>query len=171
LNYGLVKSTRAAAFAEKMERLNFAREQLKQMTTTPNEAAAKGLPVNQDGVSRSLFDLLGYPSISWQDLTAHWPALNVIDQKTAEIVGIDAQYAVYLDRQLKDIASFRRDEALEIPSEFDFDGLAGLSTELKTKLKKQQPKSLGAAARLEGMTPAATTLILAHLKKRSRKTA
>ena len=89
----------------------------------------------------------------------------------AEQLAVDARYAVYLKRQELDIAAFRKDEGIVIPDGFAFAALPGLSTELRQKLERHRPASLGQAARLDGMTPAALMLLLAHLKKGARRRA
>ena len=91
-----------------------------------------------------------------------------LDAKIAEQLAVDARYAVYLKRQEIDIAAFRKEESIAIPHDFAFGGIAGLSNELRQKLERDRPASLGQAARLDGMTPAALLLLLAHLKKGSR---
>ena len=168
---GLVGSARWQMFEQVQGRRDAARHLLESTVITPAEAQRRGLPVNQDGVRRSLFDLLAYPDISWGQLAGEWPELAQVSPDIAESVATDAQYSVYLQRQAADIAAFRRDEHVSIPADFDFAALAGLSAELTQKLISQRPKSLGAASRIEGMTPAATTLLLAHIKKDARRTA
>ena len=136
---------------------------------TPSEAQKKGLPVNQDGIRRSAFDLLSYPNVTYEMLTKIWPELDGIDQGIAEQVATDALYAVYLDRQMADIEALKRDEALRIPDSFDYEAIVGLSNEVKQKLIDIRPATLGQASRMDGITPAALTLILSHLKRGSQK--
>ncbi len=138
---------------------------LASLALTPDEAAKFGLSINRDGRKRSAFDLLSYPEVDVARLTAIWPEIARIDRDIAEQLAVDARYAVYVKRQEIDIASFRKDEAIAIPAEFAFAALPGLSTELRQKLDRHRPASLGQAARLDGMTPAALMLLLAHLKK------
>jgi tRNA uridine 5-carboxymethylaminomethyl modification enzyme len=164
---GLVGGRRAAAFAEKSRKLAEARTLARSLTLTPNEAARHGLHVNRDGVRRSAFELLTYPDVDMARLGAIWSELAAIDRFVAEQIEIDARYSVYLERQDADIAAFRRDEAVGLPEELDYGGLAGLSNELREKLDTVRPATLGQAARIEGMTPAALTLLLAEAKRRS----
>ena len=166
---GCVSTTRREAFEDKMARIATARELLTRLTMTPSEAQKKGLPVNQDGIRRSAFDLLSYPNVTFEGLTDIWPELKDIDPAIAEQVATDALYAVYLDRQMADIEALKRDEALSIPDGFDYEAIIGLSNEVRQKLIDIRPATLGQASRMDGMTPAALTLILSHLKRQSQK--
>jgi len=165
---GCVGSERAEAFDAKSKALGDGEALLKSLTLTPNEAAKRGLTVNRDGRKRSAFDLLAYPDIDLATLARIWPEISAVDAKIAEQLAVDARYAVYLERQKIEIAAFRKEEGIAIPHNFAFAGIAGLSTELRLKLERDRPASLGQAARLDGMTPAALLLLLAHLKKGSR---
>ncbi len=166
---GFVSEARRVAFEARMDRIAETRDLLKRLTVTPSEAQKKGLPVNQDGIRRSAFDLLSYPDVSFQALSDVWPELKSVDKDIAEQVATDALYAVYLDRQKADIDALKRDEALGIPDGFDYEAIVGLSNEVKQKLAGVRPATLGQASRMDGMTPAALTLILSHLKRRGRK--
>lgn len=162
---GCVSPARQKAYEEKMARISAARNLLQRLTVTPSEAQKKGLPVNQDGIRRSAFDLLSYPDMTFGRLTAIWPELAEVDAGIAEQVATDALYAVYLDRQKADVDALKRDEALGIPDGFDYEAITGLSNEIRQKLTDLRPATLGQASRMDGMTPAALTLILSHLKR------
>jgi tRNA uridine 5-carboxymethylaminomethyl modification enzyme len=162
---GCVGAERQAAFAAKSRRLAEGEALLRSLTLTPDQAAKSGLSINRDGRKRSAFELLAYPDVGLARLASIWPELTRFDAKIAGQLAVDARYAVYLARQEMDIASFRKDEAIAIPQDFVFAALPGLSTELRQKLERHRPASLGQAARLDGMTPAALMLLLAHLKK------
>jgi tRNA uridine 5-carboxymethylaminomethyl modification enzyme len=162
---GCVGAERRAAFAAKTKRLAAGEELLRRLSLTPDEAAKHGLSINRDGRKRSAFDLLSYPEISIARLAAIWPETGALDPDIAEQLAVDARYAVYVRRQEEDIAAFRKDESIAIPEDFVFAALPGLSTELRQKLERHRPASLGQAARLDGMTPAALMLLLAHVKK------
>ena len=168
LEIGCVSERRRVAFETKLAALKEASELLKTLTITPAEASRKGLPVNQDGIRRSAFDLLSYPDMTFERLVDVWSELETIDPAVAEQVSIDALYAVYLERQAADIEALKRDEALAIPQDFDFTALVGLSNEVKQKLDVVRPATLGQASRMDGMTPAALTLILSHLKRQKK---
>ncbi|WP_422041097.1 tRNA uridine-5-carboxymethylaminomethyl(34) synthesis enzyme MnmG [Roseibium sp.] len=166
---GIVSELRSTAFAAKMASISAARDLLKMLSVTPSEAQKKGLPVNQDGIRRSAFDLLSYPNVTYEMLTKVWPELEELDPAVTEQVATDALYAVYLDRQLADIDALKRDEALKIPDGFDYEAIVGLSNEVKQKLVDIRPATLGQASRMDGITPAALTLILSHLKRQSQR--
>ena len=166
---GCVGETRRRSFDAKTERLAAGAELLCRLTLTPNEAAKAGLAINRDGRKRSAFDLMSYPEIDLARLTQIWPEIGSLNPAIADQLAIDARYAVYIARQAMDVAAFRKDEAIAIPADFSYDALPGLSNELRQKLTRQKPASLGQAARLDGMTPAALMLLLAHVKKGVKK--
>jgi tRNA uridine 5-carboxymethylaminomethyl modification enzyme len=165
LEIGCVGERRAAHYRARQDALAGARALLSAHSLTPNEAARFGLTLNRDGVRRDAFQLLSYPDIDWARLAAIWPALAAVPAAVASRLETDATYAVYLDRQAADIAAHRRDEGILLDADLDFDGLPGLSNELRTKLKAVRPHTLGQAARMEGMTPAAITLLAGHARR------
>ncbi|GAJ95707.1 tRNA uridine-5-carboxymethylaminomethyl(34) synthesis enzyme MnmG [Rhizobium rhizogenes] len=165
LTIGCVGSARADRFGNYMEKLEWARAQLKALSVTPSEAEKAGLHLNKDGQRRTAYDLLSYPEHSIDSLSGLWPKLRAIDRRVVEAVEIEAAYAVYMDRQTSDIVQVRREEERLIPQDFDFSILSGLSNELKQKLAKAQPKNIAQASRIDGMTPAAISLLLVHLRK------
>ncbi|TDI59834.1 MAG: tRNA uridine-5-carboxymethylaminomethyl(34) synthesis enzyme MnmG, partial [Alphaproteobacteria bacterium] len=118
---------------------------------------------------RNAYELLAYPDIPFDRLKAIWPALGQIEPAIAEQVCIDARYAVYLERQKSDIEALRRDEALEIPASVDYGAISGLSNEVRDQLEIVRPVTLAQAGRIEGVTPAALTLLLAHVKRRHKR--
>lgn len=162
---GLVSSQRAAAFHVKQAAIADGISRLKAVSLTPNEAGGHGIAIKKDGRRRSGFELLSYKDVTLEMLTKIWPEIGAIETETARQVVTEARYAVYLERQEADIAALRKDEALTIPAGFDYDGIAGLSTELKLKLQRHKPDSLAQAGRIDGMTPAALMLLLAHIKR------
>jgi tRNA uridine 5-carboxymethylaminomethyl modification enzyme len=166
---GCVGSARAASYAAKACELADGESLLKRLTLTPSEAGNAGLAVNRDGRKRTAFELLSYPDIDLARLRSVWPKIGNLAPRIAAQLSVDARYAVYLARQDSDIASFRKDEGIAIPPAFAFASIAGLSTELRQKLERHRPASLGQAARLDGMTPAALLLLLAHLKKGAQR--
>ena len=165
IKLGCVGEKRATAFATKAEKLAEARQIMAAQTLTPNAAVGHGLKVNLDGRRRSAADLLSYETIGFDDLAAVWPELKAFSAEVREQVEIDAQYAGYLDRQEADILSFRKDEALTLPADLDYDAIPGLSNEVRAKLSAAKPATLGQAARLDGMTPAALTILLKVVRK------
>jgi len=162
--WGCVGSTRARAFAEKMDALDAARERLAATTVTPNAAEAFGWSLNRDGVRRSALELLGHPEIGGGKVLAAWPELADLRADVLEQLEIESRYAGYLDRQARDIEAFRRDEALTLPENIPYAEIGGLSNEVVTKLQAARPATLGAAARISGVTPAAVTALLRFVK-------
>ncbi|WP_342108564.1 tRNA uridine-5-carboxymethylaminomethyl(34) synthesis enzyme MnmG [Methylobacterium sp. SI9] len=171
IDLGCVGAARAAHFAASQQALDTARTRLDSLTLTPSQAASHGISLNRDGIRRSAFQLLAYPEIEWRDLAAIWPDLAAVPPLVADRLKTDATYAVYLDRQNADIAAFRRDEAVRLPASLDYAAISGLSNEMRTKLETVRPGTLGQAARIEGVTPAALTLLAAHARRGERVTA
>jgi tRNA uridine 5-carboxymethylaminomethyl modification enzyme len=167
IDWGIVSAKRAATFHVKQAALEAATTMVTSRTLTPSQAAKAGLQVNQDGVVRSGFDLMRYPDVNWTRLSVIWPELVVVDAKIAHQVEIDAKYAMFLARQDDDVLAFRRDEALALPEVLDYAAIPSLSSELKSKLALARPATLGAAARVQGITPAALTALLAYVRKRA----
>lgn len=165
IQLGCVETERAEKFTRYSTAVAATIRELQEKVVTPNEAQAKGIAVNQDGRRRSALELLAYPDMSLPQLAQIWPELLTLDPKIAEAVEIHATYAVYMDRQNADIAATKRDEERRIPADFDFSALSGLSNELKQKLEKARPVNLAQAAKLDGMTPAAISLLIAYLNK------
>jgi tRNA uridine 5-carboxymethylaminomethyl modification enzyme len=166
--FGCVGPSRRSRHASKMAALEAARDFARSVSLTPNEADRHGLALNKDGQRRSAFELLSYPNISIADLAKIWPRFGDLPPKIAEQVEIDAKYDVYLSRQAADIAAYRRDESLELPDGLDYSQLRGLSNEVRQKLDAARPRTIGQAARMDGITPAALTLLVAHLKRNGR---
>lgn len=171
LAVGCVGSARRAAFGDKDMALTAGRGLVRSLQATPAELLRMGLPVNQDGVRRSAADLLRYPDVDLGVLTRVWPELGEITADVAEQLEIDGKYAGYLDRQEADIRAFRKDESLALPDDLDVDTIGSLSTEIRSKLRQVRPATLGAAARIPGMTPAALVALLRHVKRRDAKVA
>ena len=165
---GCVGATRRSRHASKMAALEAARDFAHSVSLTPNEADRHGLALNKDGQRRSAFELLSHPNIGIADLAKIWPRFADLPPKIAEQVEIDAKYDVYLSRQAADIAAYRRDESLELPDGLDYSQLSGLSNEVRQKLNAMRPRTIGQAARMDGITPAALTLLVAHLKRNGR---
>ncbi|MNL36828.1 tRNA uridine 5-carboxymethylaminomethyl modification enzyme MnmG [compost metagenome] len=165
LEKGLVGEAREAAYRQKSAALKAGRALLNTPSASPNEARKAGLMVNEDGKRRTAFDLLSYPDIEIDDLTRLWPQLGDIPISIMDQVSIDAQYAVYLDRQKADIESVRRDEQRVIPDGLDYTSIPGLSMELRQKLEQHRPQTIAQAQAMDGMTPAAITLLLAVIRR------
>lgn len=162
---GCVGSERAAAYGQKAKALKEARDFADSVSLTPKEAEHHGIALNKDGQRRTAFTMLSYPDIAMTDLAKVWPPLGDLPAKIAEQIEIDAKYAVYLTRQASDVASYRRDESFTLPEDLDYGSIVGLSNEAKQKLIKARPRTIGHAAKLDGMTPAALTLVIATVKR------
>jgi tRNA uridine 5-carboxymethylaminomethyl modification enzyme len=165
LALGCVGAERAERYAIKDEALRSARLQADQLTLTPQEAGRQGLYVKADGQRRSLKHLLAYPEFSFEALTQVWPQIAQWSPDVREQVEIDATYSGYLDRQTADVEAFRRDENLTLPADLNYVLVGGLSNEVREKLIRVQPQTLGQAARIEGVTPGALTALLAHVRR------
>ncbi len=165
IELGLVGPARAAHHAARQDRLATAREMAHALAITPTAAERHGLLLNRDGQRRTAYELLAHPGMSVARLAEVWPELAGLDRATAEALEIEALYAVYLRRQEADIAAFRRDESLAIPADFDYQAVPGFSNEVRQRLARIRPATLGQAARIEGVTPTAVTLLLAHVRR------
>jgi tRNA uridine 5-carboxymethylaminomethyl modification enzyme len=162
---GCVGTVRQRQFEAKLMALQAARALADSLSITPNEAAKHGISLNHDGQRRTAFGLLSYPTFGLSELARIWPQFASLDPKIASQLEIDAKYAVYLDRQTADIASYRRDESFELPEELDYAALKGLSNEIRQKLQALRPTTIGQAGRIDGITPAALTLLVAHVRR------
>lgn len=165
---GCVGSARTLHHRAKMDALNAARVLSKSLTITPNEAIKHGLSLNRDGQRRSAFELMAYADIGWSLVRAIWPQLSAIDPVIAAHLEIDAKYDVYLERQSADVEAFRRDEGMVL-SDVDYQQVPGLSNEVRAKLEKARPFTVGQAGRIDGMTPAALGILAAYLRREARK--
>ncbi|AMY03106.1 tRNA uridine-5-carboxymethylaminomethyl(34) synthesis enzyme MnmG [Mesorhizobium ciceri] len=161
---GIASAQRMQRYGQVMQSLDEARELAKSLTMTPNEAARHGLEINRDGVRRSGYELLSYPDVDVAWLGRIDSRFAAIDSKTAERLETEAKYSVYLDRQKTDVAQIRHEESRLIPETVDFAGVPGLSNELKQKMQARRPRSIADAQRMEGMTPAALAIIVAHVR-------
>jgi len=166
---GCVGAKRRRQHETKMAALAAARDFARSVSLTPSEADRYGLTLNKDGQRRSAFELLSHPNIGTAELATIWPQFGDLPPKIAEQLEIDAKYDVYLSRQAADIAAYRRDEGLELPPGLDYSQIGGLSIEVRQRLSSTRPRTISQAARMDGITPAALTLLVAHLKRNSRR--
>ncbi|TMV83053.1 tRNA uridine-5-carboxymethylaminomethyl(34) synthesis enzyme MnmG [Thioclava sp. BHET1] len=168
IELGCVGEVRRSAFEQKMEDMARLRDRLQALSITPRELAANGVRINPDGGRRTGYELLAFPDLTFSDIEPFSPDLAKADPVIREQVSRDALYVTYIDRQARDVAAMKRDESHVIPEDFDYAELQGLSNELKMKLSAVRPATLAQAGRVEGMTPAAITLILARLRTEAR---
>ena len=169
IELGCASGERIEVFQRKLNALTLVKEQLSSELYTPKELQAAGLSVNQDGSRRTGFQVLAFPDISFEDLIPLNPSLTDTPLEVRRQIERDALYATYIERQKKEIDLLKKDEGLRIPGDFDFASLSGLSNELKTKISAARPETMAQAARIDGMTPAALTLILARVKRGAGK--
>ena len=168
---GCVRSVRAGAFEAKRNALTRVRVRMRALDLTPNEAQKHGIAIRLDGTRRNALELLGLPEVDFGVLERIWPELAALTPEISEQLQIDAQYAGYLGRQETDILAFRRDEGMILPDTLDYAAVQGLSTEVRQKLAAIRPATLGQAARIDGITPAALTLVLTHVRSRAKRVA
>jgi tRNA uridine 5-carboxymethylaminomethyl modification enzyme len=169
ITIGCVGNERSQKHRTKMADLEAARAMADSLSLTPSEGAKHGLSLRKDGQRRTAFELLSYPEIAVADLARIWPALGARGAKISEQLEIDAKYQVYLGRQAADVESYRRDEAVVLADDLDYAVLPGLSNEVRHKLQTHRPRTIGQAGRIDGMTPAALTLLVAHVRRQHRK--
>lgn len=166
IDVGCVGAERARIFQAKKEKLNRLRKQIKAKAYTSKELRGMGFNVNADGQKRAAFDMLAYQGVNWAAIARAWPEWADVPADIAEQLEIEGRYCGYLARQMLDIEAFRKDEALKIPPETDFQKIGGLSSEIVERLKQTRPATIGALMRMTGITPAATTAIIGYLKKK-----
>jgi len=165
IDIGCVGNKRREVFELKRQLLDEALGQATKFAITPNQAREYDLALNQDGVRRSILDLLGYPNIGFDDIAPIWPEIREWRSDIREQVEIESLYRGYLDRQQSDIDMFKQEEHVKIPDDLDYDSVGSLSNELRDKLKKTKPATYGAASRIPGMTPAAIAALMAHMRR------
>jgi tRNA uridine 5-carboxymethylaminomethyl modification enzyme len=166
--WGCVDAGRRETFERKLTALISARTRIAAATYTPRELSALGLKINQDGSRRNGYQVLSLPDVKFDHLIQLAPDLNDVDGEVQIQLEKDALYSNYIARQERDVALMQRDEAHVIPKDFDYQRLDGLSNELKAKLQSVRPANLSHAARIDGMTPAALTLLLSRLRSGDR---
>jgi tRNA uridine 5-carboxymethylaminomethyl modification enzyme len=171
IRIGCVSPERRSAFTRKSEALATARALVGRLALSPTALRQHGIAVNADGVPRTAAELLAYPGVDLDRLTAVWPELRALSTEIGEQLEIDARYAGYLERQEADIRAFRKDEALELPTDLDYASVGSLSAEIRAKLQEGKPATLGAAARISGVTPAALVALLKHVRRRESRSA
>jgi tRNA uridine 5-carboxymethylaminomethyl modification enzyme len=170
LDLGIVARERSQRFQSVRAKIDTARQLARSVSLTPNEAARHGLEINKDGARRTAYDLLTYPGVDVAWLSRVDPAFGELDRATAEALEIEAKYSVYLERQRADVERMRHEESVLIPDHIDFSNVPGLSNELKLKMRERRPRSVADAQRMEGMTPAALAVIVAHVRRAAAAT-
>lgn len=169
IDIGCVDDARRTFWCSKAAKLDRARQLAETLQATPNELEGYGIKINKDGKRRNVYDALRYPEVTWQKLCEIWHDLTELEADIAEQVQIDAQYRGYMSRQDADIEAFRKDEALKIPKDMDYALVGSLSNEVRQKLEFARPETLGAASRIQGVTPAAVVSILRYVRREQSK--
>jgi len=170
IDLGIVGEARRQRFEAKAVALAEAGAVSRETLFTPNEAGGLGITVNADGRRRSMRELLAFPDVTLDQFLPAVPQIASWPDEVREQVVIDAGYANYLDRQSLDAEALRTEEALTLPLDLDYGAIGGLSNEVREKLTRVQPMTLGQAGRIEGMTPGALTALLAYVKRGHRTT-
>ena len=165
IEIGCISAHRKKVFLDKVDKIEECNKILSEKEFSPNQLIAQGVSVSQDGNKRNLKQVLAFPNITFDNIKVFDNRLSDIESEIQQQAHRDALYSNYIDRQKKDIESVKRDEAIKIPSSFDYKLMSGLSNELKNKLIAQKPKNIAQASRIEGMTPAALFLILSKVKQ------
>lgn len=168
IKVGCVGKERAKEFKMKLKQLNQARCLIQSLSKSPKQLKQMGFLVNVDGHKRTAFDLLAYPEVSWTDLIKVFPELEKIPAEIAKQLMIEGRYQGYLARQNQDIVDFKKDEALKIPEKIDYYQVGGLSNEIRERLEKERPQTIGAMGRMRGITPASITAVIGYLKKNKK---
>ncbi len=169
INIGVVHHSRSRIFTKKLNKIKELSNSLKTLNISPNQAEKFGVRIAKDGVRRSAFEILSRDGVTFNKLREIWNEIPIASRDEEEQIEISAHYSGYLDKQKSDIIAFRKDESLKIPENIDYNKLSGLSNEVKSKFKLIKPKTLGQALRIDGITPAAAYILLAHVKKGYKK--
>ena len=169
INIGVVHHSRSRIFTKKLNKIKELSNSLKTLNISPNQAEKFGVRIAKDGVRRSAFEILSRDGVTFNKLREIWNEIPIASRDEEEQIEISAHYSGYLDKQKSDIIAFRKDESLKIPESIDYNKLSGLSNEVKSKFKLIKPKTLGQALRIDGITPAAAYILLAHVKKGYKK--
>ena len=169
INIGAVNHSRSSIFTKKLNKIKELSNSLKTLNISPNQAEKFGVRIAKDGVRRSAFEILSRDGVTFNKLREIWNEIPIASRDEEEQIEISAHYSGYLDKQKSDIIAFRKDESLKIPESIDYNKLSGLSNEVKSKFKLIKPKTLGQALRIDGITPAAAYILLAHVKKGYKK--
>ena len=169
IDLGIVSDKRKEIYSEKFKKLSEIQKKMEKLKITPTKASKYGLNIAKDGISRTATQVLGQKSVNMKKIREIWPEISYVSREIDEQIEISSHYKGYLKKQKADILSFKRDENFEIPDNLNYDSFSGLSNEVKSKLKKIRPKTMGQALRIDGITPAAVYILLSHLKRKSIK--
>ena len=169
IEIGLIGDNRKAIFLDKLDKIKKINLKMRKSVISPTKAEEFGIKIAKDGVLRSSNEILNQKGVNMRKIREIWSDIPFFNKEIDEQVEINAHYRGYLKKQKADILAFRRDENLIIPDGIDYDGLSGLSNEVKAKFKEIKPKTMGQALRIDGITPAAVYILLSHVKRKSIK--
>jgi tRNA uridine 5-carboxymethylaminomethyl modification enzyme len=169
IEIGLIGDVRKDIYLDKFYKINQINVKMVQSTISPNKAHKFGIKIAKDGVLRSSNEILTQKGVDMNKIREIWSDIPFFSKEIDEQVEINAHYRGYLKKQKADILAFKRDENLIIPDKINYDGLSGLSNEVKAKFKEIKPKTMGQALRIDGITPAAVYILLSHVKRKSIK--
>ena len=169
IEIGLVGDVRKALYLDKLDKINQINRKMNQSTISPNKAVKFGVKIAKDGILRSSNEILTQKEVNMSKIREIWSDIPFFNKEIDEQIQINAHYRGYLKKQKADILAFKRDENLIIPDKINYDGLSGLSNEVKAKFKEIKPKTMGQALRIDGITPAAVYILLSHVKRKSIK--
>jgi tRNA uridine 5-carboxymethylaminomethyl modification enzyme len=169
IEIGLIGDVRKALYLDKFDKIKKINLKMSQSTISPNKADEFGIKIAKDGVLRSSNEILTQKGVDMNKIREIWADVPFFSKEIDEQVEINAHYRGYLKKQKADILAFKRDENLIIPDKINYDGLSGLSNEVKAKFKEIKPKTMGQALRIDGITPAAVYILLSHVKRKSIK--
>jgi tRNA uridine 5-carboxymethylaminomethyl modification enzyme len=169
MEIGLIGDVRKVHYQDKFEKISQIKVKMGQSTISPNKADKFGIKIAKDGILRSSNEILTQKGVDMNKIREIWTDIPFFNKEIDEQVEINAHYRGYLKKQKADILAFKRDENLIIPDKINYDGLSGLSNEVKAKFKKIKPKTMGQALRIDGITPAAVYILLSHVKRKSIK--
>ena len=166
---GCVSEPRKGRFEKKRSNIEKAEDTLKMLKLSPSALSKLGITVNQDGIKRSAHELLGHRDIGKERVLEIWPEVGQIPQQYLELCRNNSMYESYVRRQEADIEAYRKDENLVFPKGMDFCSVGGLSNEARQALETVKPQTLGQAARIPGITPAAAIILLRHVRAQGRR--
>jgi tRNA uridine 5-carboxymethylaminomethyl modification enzyme len=169
INIGLIGNDRLRMFKDKSEKLRKISHKMSKLTISPSKIIEFDIKIAKDGILRSSNEILAQKGVDMLKIRKIWPKIPYFNKEIDEQVEINAHYRGYLKKQKADILAFKRDENLIIPNKINYDGLSGLSNEVKAKFKLIKPKTMGQALRIDGITPAAVYILLSHVKRKSIK--
>jgi tRNA uridine 5-carboxymethylaminomethyl modification enzyme len=170
-DWGIVGSERIQAFRLRETRIREGLALARRLSVTPSEVAKLGFRINQDGIRRNALDIMALAEAGWASARRIWPELSALAPDVVEALEAEALYAGYLQRQTADVEALKKEEQLVLPRDLDYSAMPSLSGELRAKLSKIQPETLAQASRIEGMTPAALAVVLAHVRRQQSRSA